>query len=146
MPVGKDVLDLVLFGRPGKVLPMNDLKRLFFERLFHERGYASISVDLEDEGVILPERARAKGAEGTLQLDYTPNSSKRLVVDESGISATLSFDQESAETFVPFSAIYVVRSFDRLIGAQWLPLPRTKRKAPEAPEAPTPKRPRLKVV
>jgi stringent starvation protein B len=129
-----------------------------------ERAEARVHLDARRPGVILP--ARFLG-EAHLRLDYGYGFQPPipdLTIEDDGIHATLSFSRQPFNTFVPWTAVYVIADFDGN-GAVWqddipadLPIERTTPDGieavgppPEPPKAPEPpgKKPRpshLKLV
>ena len=83
-----------------------------------ERAEARVHLDARRPGVELP--ARFLG-QAHLRLDYgygfTPPIPD-LVIDDHGIRATLSFNRVPFQTFVPWSAVYLIADFDGN-GAVW---------------------------
>ena len=83
-----------------------------------ERAEARVHLDARKDGVVLPERLLA---DGHVRLDYgyhfTPPIPD-LIVDDDGIHATLSFNRLPFQTFVPWSAVYLIADFDGN-GAVW---------------------------
>jgi hypothetical protein len=83
-----------------------------------ERAEARVHLDARKDGVRLPDRLRG---DGHVRLDYGHGFSPPipdLVVDDDGISATLSFNRIPFATFVPWSAVYLIADFDGN-GAVW---------------------------
>src|SRR6185503_3225816 len=75
-------------------------------------GWTSLHLDARRAGVVVP--VHLKG-EGHLVLQYgrnLPIPIPDLQVDESGVSATLSFARAPHQTVVPWSAVYVIASED----------------------------------
>ena len=75
-------------------------------------------LDARRPGVALP--ARFLG-EAHLRLDYGYGFSPPipdLVIDDDGIHATLSFQRQTFQTFIPWSAVYLIADFDGN-GAVW---------------------------
>ncbi len=83
-----------------------------------ERAEARVHLDARREGVQLPPRFLN---EAHLRLDYgygfTPPIPD-LVIDDTGIRATLSFNRQASATFIPWSAVYLIADFDGN-GAVW---------------------------
>ncbi len=77
-----------------------------------ERSEARVHIDARRPGVRLPDRFLK---EGHLLLDYgyrlQPPITDLMVTDD-GISATLSFSRIPFETFIPWSAVYLISDFD----------------------------------
>ena len=83
-----------------------------------ERSEARVYLDARREGVLLPPHLRA---EPQLRLDYSYSFHPPiadLVVNDEGIAATLSFNQRSQPTFIPWGAIYLIADYDGN-GAVW---------------------------
>jgi hypothetical protein len=83
-----------------------------------ERAEARVHLDARHPGVVLPPRLIG---ERHLMLDYAYGFQPPipdLVVDEQGISATLSFNRTPTRTFVPWEAVYLITDFDGN-GAVW---------------------------
>jgi stringent starvation protein B len=83
-----------------------------------EQAEAQVHLDARREGVLLPAKLRASS---NVRLDYgyglvppIPD----LVVDDQGIHATLSFNRAPFETFVPWSAVFLIADFQGR-GAVW---------------------------
>jgi hypothetical protein len=83
-----------------------------------ERSEARVHLDARRQGVRLPDRLRG---DGHVRLDYgyglTPPIPD-LEIGEEGIKATLSFSRQPFETFVPWSAVYLIADYDGN-GAVW---------------------------
>jgi hypothetical protein len=83
-----------------------------------ERAEARVHLDARRDGVVLPERLLA---DGHVRLDYGYHFAPPipdLMVDDDGIHATLSFNRLPFQTFVPWSAVYLIADFDGN-GAVW---------------------------
>src|SRR4051812_4790498 len=83
-----------------------------------ERAEARVHLDARKDGVVLPERLLA---DGHVRLDYGYHFAPPipdLIVDDDGIHATLSFSRLPFQTFVPWSAVYLIADFDGN-GAVW---------------------------
>jgi hypothetical protein len=83
-----------------------------------ERAEARVHLDARRDGVVLPERLLG---DGHVRLDYGHHFSPPipdLIVDDDGIHATLSFNRAPFQTFVPWSAVYLIADFDGN-GAVW---------------------------
>lgn len=82
------------------------------------KAEAQVHLDARRPGVRLPERFLGQG---NLRLDYgyhfTPPIPD-LRFDDEGIHATLSFNRMPFQTFVPWSAVFLVADFDGN-GAVW---------------------------
>lgn len=81
-------------------------------RALLERSEARVYLDARRTGVQLPPHLLT---EPQLRLDYSYGFSPPipdLVVDEKGISATLSFSQRAFATFVPWEAVYLIADYD----------------------------------
>lgn len=83
-----------------------------------EHAEARVHLDARRPGVVLPRRFLG---EAHLRLDYgyglvppIPD----LVIDDSGVQATLSFNRQPFATFIPWSAVYLIADFDGN-GAVW---------------------------
>ena len=104
---------------------MTTLKRITFEMILAQG----------DTGVFVRVNAQTTGLpfdEGQiLMLKYRlgePENTRDLVVNDDGIAATLSFNNRSAATFVPWEAVAAVVAMDKSFTAQWTEaeLPGTK--------------------
>ena len=83
-----------------------------------ERSEARVHLDARRQGVRLPDRLLG---DGHVRLDYgyglTPPIPD-LEIGDDGIKATLSFSRVPFETFVPWSAVYLIADYDGN-GAVW---------------------------
>jgi stringent starvation protein B len=77
-----------------------------------QEGRPSLHLDARREGVIVPAHLKA---DAHLVLQYgidLPIPITDLVVDDSGVRATLSFSRTPHQTFVPWPAVYVIATDD----------------------------------
>src|SRR6476659_2426032 len=77
-----------------------------------ERAEARVHLDARRDGVVLPERLLG---DGHVRLDYGYHFAPPipdLTIDDDGIHATLSFNRLPFQTFVPWSAVYLIADFD----------------------------------
>jgi stringent starvation protein B len=77
-----------------------------------KEGWTSLHLDARRPGVVVPAHLKS---EAHLVLQYghdLPIPIPDLVIDEEGVTATLSFSRTPHRTVVPWSAVYVVASDD----------------------------------
>ena len=82
---------------------MSRAKRLVTEGMWLEANQLTVCLDGRVEGVVLPSSLRNLP---TVTLAYTED----LHIGSAGVRATLSFEGEESETFVPWEALYQVAS------------------------------------
>ena len=109
-----------------------------------ERSEARVHLDARRPGVKLPDRLLG---DGHVRLDYgyglTPPIPD-LEIGEEGIRATLSFNRVPFDTFVPWTAVYLVADYDGN-GAVWqedIPPDLLEGMAPADPPTPPPEPPK----
>ena len=109
-----------------------------------ERSEARVHLDARRPGVKLPDRLLG---DGHVRLDYgyglTPPIPD-LEIGEEGIRATLSFNRVPFDTFVPWTAVYLVADYDGN-GAVWqedIPPDLLEGMAPADPPTPQPEPPK----
>ena len=77
-----------------------------------QEGWTSLHLDARREGVVVPAHLKT---EAHLVLQYgndLPIPITDLVVDDQGVSATLSFSRTPHRTVVPWTAVYVIATDD----------------------------------
>jgi hypothetical protein len=103
-----------------------------------ERSEARVHLDARRSGVVLPERLLG---DGHVRLDYGYGLKPPipdLQLDDQGVRATLSFNRAPFQTFVPWSAIYLIADFEGN-GAVWQDdIPPDLLDAGTGPQAPDP--------
>lgn len=86
------------------------------------RGLTEVLLANTVRGVVLPDDVRAAGEVTCLQYGYgLPRPIRDLDITDIGIGATLSFGGVDSRTWIPWSAVFLVRLADESLGYALLP-------------------------